>query len=136
MLLVIRDPQWTFCSQKSQNNRKKFFNQKRIFEKQSPKIETGKKKFKKSNVKIFGEHFWSKFSEIWGRGARILLLGHAVVPLNLERLFFKNSFLMENFILLFIEGLGLLVASSAYIALRAGEQLFIFDYFFFSKNWN
>ena len=31
-----------FCSQKSQNNRKKFFNQKRIFEKQSPKIETGK----------------------------------------------------------------------------------------------
>ena len=44
MLLVIRDPQWTFCSQKSQNNRKKFFFQKRIFEKQSPKIETGKKK--------------------------------------------------------------------------------------------
>ena len=46
MLLVIRDPQWTFCSQKSQNNRKKFFNQKRIFEKQSPKIETEKKCWK------------------------------------------------------------------------------------------
>ena len=33
----------------------------------------------------------------------------------------------------FIEGLGLLVASSAYVALRAGEQLFIFDYFFLEK---
>ena len=43
MLLVIRDPQWTFCSQKSPNNSKKFFNEKRIFEKQSPEIETGKK---------------------------------------------------------------------------------------------
>ena len=30
----------------------------------------------------------------------------------------------------FIEGLGLLVASSAHVALRGGEQLFIFDYFF------
>ena len=35
----------------------------------------------------------------------------------------------------FIEGLGLLVASSAHVALRAGEQLFIFDYFFFLEKF-
>ena len=31
MLLVIRDPPWTFWSQRSQNNRKKFFQSKKDF---------------------------------------------------------------------------------------------------------
>ena len=39
------------------------------------------KKIQKSNVKIIGEHFWSTFSKTRGRGARIILIKHAVAPL-------------------------------------------------------